>query len=115
MKIFVADKISEEGLAVLRQSKKTEVAVQTGLDEQALAAAVADAEALIIRSGAKVTAKVIQGGSNLKVIGRAGVGVDNVDLEAATERGIVVMWLRRNILSACCWPWRATFPPLTTR
>ena len=91
MKILVADKISEEGLAVLRQSKKIEVVVKAGLDEQALAAAVADAEALIIRSGAKVTAEVIRAGSKLKVIGRAGVGVDNVDLEAATERGIVVM------------------------
>jgi len=91
MKIFVADKISEEGLAVLRQPKGIEVEVQPGLDEEALAAAVTDVEALVIRSGAKVTAKVIQAGSKLKVIGRAGVGVDNVDLEAATERGIVVM------------------------
>ena len=91
MKVLIADKISEEGLAVLSRSKKIEVVIKTGLDEQALAAAVADAEALIVRSGAKVTAGVIQAGSKLKVIGRAGVGVDNVDLEAATERGIVVM------------------------
>ncbi|MEA2064605.1 MAG: phosphoglycerate dehydrogenase, partial [Gemmatimonadota bacterium] len=91
MKILVADKISDEGLGVLSRSKKAQVEVKPGLDEQALAEAVADAEGLVIRSGAKVTAKVIVAASRLKVIGRAGVGVDNVDLEAATERGIVVM------------------------
>jgi D-3-phosphoglycerate dehydrogenase / 2-oxoglutarate reductase len=91
MKVLVADKVSDECLEVLRQSKEIEIDLKPGLDEDALAAAVADAEALVIRSGAKVTAKVISAASKLKVIGRAGVGVDNVDLEAATERGIVVM------------------------
>ena len=91
MKILVADKLSPEGLQVLKQASGVEVEVKAGLTEDELAEAVVDAQALVIRSGAKVTRKVIEAARELKVIGRAGVGVDNVDLEAATERGIVVM------------------------
>lgn len=91
MKVLVADKISEEGLAVFREAPDIEVEIKTGLGEDELAAAAAEASALVIRSGVKVTRKVIESAPKLKVIGRAGVGVDNVDLEAATERGIVVM------------------------
>ncbi len=91
MKILVADKVSAEGLAVLEQAEGMEVEVRTGLNEDELAAAVAGADALVIRSGAKVTRKVIEAADKLRAIGRAGVGVDNVDLDAATEKGIVVM------------------------
>ncbi|HLA40939.1 MAG TPA: NAD(P)-dependent oxidoreductase, partial [Candidatus Glassbacteria bacterium] len=91
MKILVADKLSEEGLQVLKQAAGVEVEVKAGLSEDELAGAVAGVQALVIRSGAKVTRKVIEAADQLKVIGRAGVGVDNVDLEAATEKGIVVM------------------------
>jgi D-3-phosphoglycerate dehydrogenase / 2-oxoglutarate reductase len=91
MKILVADPLSPEGLAVLEQPGKYEIAIKTGLDEAGLAEAVTDCHALVIRSGVKVTRRVIESARSLKVIGRAGVGVDNVDLEAATERGIVVM------------------------
>ncbi|MFH1070476.1 MAG: phosphoglycerate dehydrogenase [Candidatus Glassbacteria bacterium] len=91
MKILVADKLSPEGLQVLKQAGGMEVEVKAGLSEDELAEAVVDAQALVIRSGAKVTRKVIEAARELKVIGRAGVGVDNVDLEAATERGVVVM------------------------
>jgi len=91
MKVLIADKISEEGLAVLRKASNIEVVIKTGLEEDELAKAAATASALVIRSGVKVTRKVIESAKKLKVIGRAGVGVDNVDLEAATERGIVVM------------------------
>ncbi|HUU28962.1 MAG TPA: phosphoglycerate dehydrogenase [archaeon] len=90
MQVFVADKISEEGLAILKKGE-FEVVVKTGLDEDGLSREASQAHALVIRSGVKVTRKVIESAKNLKVIGRAGVGVDNVDLEAATERGIVVM------------------------
>lgn len=91
MKVLVADKISEEGLKILRQAGDIEVVIKTGLDEEGLAAAVKDSEALLIRSGVKVTRKVIESAEKLVLVGRAGVGVDNVDLDAATERGIVVM------------------------
>ncbi len=91
MKILVADKVSPEGLAVLEQAEGVEFEVKTGLNEDELAAAVAGVDALVIRSGAKVTRKVIEAADKLRAIGRAGVGVDNVDLDAATEKGIVVM------------------------
>jgi len=91
MKVFVADKISEEGLAALQEAEDIEVVLKPGLPEDELAREVADSQAMIIRSGVKVTRKVIEAAQNLKVIGRAGVGVDNVDLEAATQKGIVVM------------------------
>ncbi|OGF99420.1 MAG: phosphoglycerate dehydrogenase [Candidatus Glassbacteria bacterium GWA2_58_10] len=91
MKVLVADKISEEGLKILRQTGDIEVVIKTGLDEAGLAEAVKDCEALLIRSGVKVTRKVIEAAQKLVLVGRAGVGVDNVDLDAATERGIVVM------------------------
>ena len=91
MKILVADKVSAEGLAVLEQADGMEVVVKPGMNEDELAAAAADADALVIRSGAKVTRKVIEAAGKLRVIGRAGVGVDNVDIEAATEKGVVVM------------------------
>ncbi|HEX4124726.1 MAG TPA: phosphoglycerate dehydrogenase [Tepidisphaeraceae bacterium] len=90
LKILVADKLAEEGLAYLSESG---VAFDTkvGLKEEELAAAVGGYDALIVRSGAKVTAKVLAEPGNLKAIARAGVGVDNIDLDAATGKGILVM------------------------
>ncbi len=91
LRILVADPLSEEGLSVLRRIEGALIEIKTGLDETGLAEAVPGAQALVIRSGVKVTRRVIESADSLKVIGRAGVGVDNVDLDAATERGIVVM------------------------
>ena len=92
MKILVADKLSTEALDALKKVEdQFETIVKVGLSEDELAEAAADVEGLIVRSGAKVTRKVIEASNNLKVIGRAGVGVDNVDLDAATEKGVVVM------------------------
>ncbi len=92
MKILVADKLAEEGLEFLKSSG---VAFDTkiGLSEADLATAVSTGgyDALIVRSGAKVTAAVLKNPGQLKAIARAGVGVDNIDLEAATGHGIVVM------------------------
>lgn len=90
MRVLVADPLSEAGLAILR-SRGLHVDVKTGLDEPALAAALPGYDALVVRSGVQVTRKVIEAGSALRVIGRAGVGVDNIDLAAATERGILVV------------------------
>ena len=91
MIVFIADKLSEEGLAVLRREPDLELVIRPGLSEDELAREVDGAVALLIRSGAQVTRRVIEAARELRVIGRAGVGVDNVDLEAATERGVVVM------------------------
>ncbi len=90
-KILVSDALSEEGLKILKSSKEFSVEVKTGLKGDALKEAVADCDALLVRSATKVTADVIEAAKNLKIIGRAGVGLDNVDLKAATDRGIIVM------------------------
>jgi D-3-phosphoglycerate dehydrogenase len=90
MKILVADKLADEGLETLKKQQMTFDA-KVGLKEDELAAAVGDYDALIVRSGAKVTAKVLQNPGKLKAIARAGVGVDNIDLDAATAKGILVL------------------------
>ena len=100
MKILVSDPLSEEGLAILRDSG-IPVDVKPGLSEDELCAIIGDYDGLVIRSGTKVTKKVIEASNHLRVIGRAGVGVDNVDIPAATEKGVLVMNTpSANILSA---------------
>ena len=89
MKILVSDALSEEGLAILKESG-FDVVVKTGMAEEELIKEIKDADALVIRSGTQVTAKVIEAAGKLKIIGRAGVGVDNVDTDAATKKGIIV-------------------------
>jgi D-3-phosphoglycerate dehydrogenase len=90
-KVLVSDSLAQQGLAILEAAEGIEVDYQPGLAPGDLLAAIADAEALVIRSGTKVTADVIAAGTKLRAIGRAGIGVDNVDVPAATARGIVVM------------------------
>ncbi|MBT3362881.1 MAG: phosphoglycerate dehydrogenase [Chloroflexi bacterium] len=89
MKVLVADKIADEGLEILKSF--AEVDLKVGLDKQQLIDIMGDYDALVIRSQPKVTADIIEAGTKLQIIGRAGVGVDNIDLEAATRRGIVVV------------------------
>lgn len=89
MKIIVTDNISEDGLNILRQDTDVDVFTNLSLDE--LLQKIAAYDALIVRSGTKVTEEVINAGTNLKVIGRAGVGVDNIDVDKATEKGIMVI------------------------
>src|SRR3954468_18605889 len=92
MKILVCDPISPKGIALLQQRPEFEVVVlPKRLSEAELLPLVKDVAAMVVRSETKVTAKVIEGASNLKVVGRAGVGIDNVDVEAATQHGVVVM------------------------
>jgi len=88
-RILVTESIAQEGLQLLRQ--EAEVDVQTGLVPSALASAVGSYEGLIVRSKTQVTEEVFSVASRLVVIGRAGTGVDNVDLDAATRRGVVVV------------------------
>jgi D-3-phosphoglycerate dehydrogenase len=89
MKVLVADPIAQEGIDLLRT--RAEVDVRTGLSPSELRQVVADYDALVVRSETKVTADIIEAGRNLKIIARAGVGVDNVDVDAATKRGIWVV------------------------
>lgn len=87
--VLVTDPIAPDGVALLEPHAKVDVRI--GLKGQELLDAVREYEALIVRSETRVTAEVIQAGVKLQVIGRAGVGVDNIDVPAATERGIVVV------------------------
>jgi D-3-phosphoglycerate dehydrogenase len=92
-RVLVTDKVSEEGLALLKAEPDFEVVVRTDLakDVAGLKAALAEADALVVRSGTQVTAEVLEGQTRLRAIARAGVGVDNIDVAAATQNGIVVM------------------------
>jgi D-3-phosphoglycerate dehydrogenase len=90
-RVLVSDTLSKAGLAVLEKNPALSVEYAPGLKEDALAAKIPGFDALVIRSGSKVTAKVILAADKLRVIGRAGIGVDNVDVPAASKRGIVVM------------------------
>jgi D-3-phosphoglycerate dehydrogenase len=85
----VTDAIAPDGVAYLRQH--TAVEVRTGMSADDLLATIGDYEGLVVRSETKVTRQVVEAGRNLRVIGRAGVGVDNIDLDAATGRGILVV------------------------
>ena len=90
MKVLVSDSISEKGVDILRKAG-LDVTVKTGLKPEELKAEIGQYDALIVRSATKATADIISAAKNLKVIGRAGSGLDNVDKNAATKQGIVVM------------------------
>jgi D-3-phosphoglycerate dehydrogenase / 2-oxoglutarate reductase len=92
-RVLVTDKLAEEGLARLRAEPGIEVVVDTKLaqDAASLRQKLLEADGIVIRSGTQLTAEVLEGQSRLKAIVRAGVGVDNIDVTAATRRGIVVM------------------------
>lgn len=90
-RILVADPISPVGIDLLKSEPDFDVEVKLGLKEDEFAEAAKGVSAIIVRSGVKVTAKVIAAADQLKVVGRAGVGVDNIDIPAASKRGVVVM------------------------
>src|SRR6195256_1903476 len=90
-KVLVADSISQRGLDELLRDGALDVVVQTGLSESQLVDIVPQFGALVVRSQTKVTANVLNAGTKLRVVGRAGVGVDNVDVETATRRGVIVL------------------------
>src|SRR6476469_6871783 len=92
MNVLVCDPISPKGIALLQQRPEFKVTVlKAKTPEAELLNIVKDVHAMIVRSETKVTKKVLEAAPNLKVVGRAGVGIDNVDVEAATQRGVVVM------------------------
>ena len=91
MKVLIADKISPTGVEFLRGQPDCEVVEAYGSSPEKILELVADVDAVAVRSETKITAEVIAAAPKLKVVGRAGVGVDNIDIEAATDRGIIVM------------------------
>ncbi len=93
-RVLIADKLAPEGMAVLRHAVELgqiRVDERVGLPPAELCAAIGDYDGLIVRSATTVTREVVEAARRLRVIGRAGIGVDNIDVEAATRRGIVVM------------------------
>ena len=90
-KVLIADSISQRGIDELSRDDALEVAIKTGLSETELLEIIPEFSALVVRSQTKVTADVLKAGGKLRVVGRAGVGVDNVDVETATRRGVVVL------------------------
>src|SRR5215469_6209736 len=92
MNIMICDPISPKGIALFQQRTEFNVTVlKQRLSEAELLPLVADVEAMVVRSETKITRKVIEAAPKLRVVGRAGVGVDNVDIQAATDHGTVVM------------------------
>ncbi|THF78340.1 phosphoglycerate dehydrogenase [Cohnella fermenti] len=90
-KVLVSDPISDLGISLLVEASDISIDKKTGLSEDELVQIIGEYDALLVRSQTRVTERIMTAGKQLKVIGRAGVGVDNIDLEAATKRGIVVI------------------------
>src|SRR5688500_11903206 len=100
-KVLVTDTIAPSGLEILRAADDVELDYRPGLKDQELLDAVAQSDALMTRSGTAVTHELVNAGTRLRIVGRAGVGLDNVDVEACTARGILVINApTANIMSA---------------
>jgi len=91
MKVLISDNLGEAGIKMFEEEPGIEVDVKTGLEPDELKKIIGDYDALVIRSATKVTADLLEAAKNLKVVGRAGIGLDNVDIPAATKHGVVVM------------------------
>jgi len=89
MKVLVSDSLSDKGIEILK--KEVDVDIKTGMSPDELKNCIGEYDALVVRSQTQVTSDVIEAAANLKIIGRAGVGVDNIDVEAATQHGIIVI------------------------
>jgi len=90
IKILIADHLDQEAVAQLQAVPNFEVTVKTGLNEAELAQIIPDYQIVVVRSATRITRPVIEAGKNLKLIIRAGIGLDNIDVQAARERGIEV-------------------------
>jgi D-3-phosphoglycerate dehydrogenase len=91
IKVLITDKLAQEGIDLLNSTEGVEAVVKTGISEDELAKTIGEYDGLIVRSGTKVTAKVLSNQGKLRGIARAGVGVDNIDVGEATRKGILVM------------------------
>ncbi len=91
MKVLISDNLGETGIQMFQAEKGIDVDVKTGLAPEELKKIIGEYDALVIRSATKVTADILEAATKLKVVGRAGIGLDNVDVPAATKKGVVVM------------------------
>src|SRR5271156_6348268 len=91
LRVLLSDPLNPQGVEVFGRYPQFKVDIKTGLKPAELAEIIAPYHGLVVRSATNVTREVVERADSLRVIGRAGVGVDNIDLEAATRRGIVVM------------------------
>ncbi|OEU46411.1 MAG: phosphoglycerate dehydrogenase [Desulfobacterales bacterium S3730MH5] len=91
MKVLVSDRLADIGIEIFKKAKDVDVDVKIGLQPEELKGIIKDYDALVIRSATKVTEDILNAATRLRVIGRAGIGLDNVDIPAATKRGVVVM------------------------
>ena len=91
MKVLITDGMAKDGLEILEAATELDIDVRKGIPKEELMEIIGDFDAVVIRSATNLTEDLIEAGKNLKAIGRAGIGVDNVDVEAATKKGIVVM------------------------
>jgi len=91
MKIIVTDEVAQEGLALLAQDPRVEIDVRLGLKKEELLAVIGDYDAIITRSGTTVDKDLLDAGKKLRLIARAGVGIDNVDVDCASSRGVIVV------------------------
>jgi D-3-phosphoglycerate dehydrogenase len=91
IKVLVSDVLGDAGIQIFQQTDGLEVDVNTGLSPEELKKIIGEYDALVIRSATRVTEEILDAASKLKVVGRAGIGLDNVDIPAATKRGVVVM------------------------
>ncbi len=91
MKVLISDKLSQEGIDILDNVDGIQIIYKTNLKPEDLRNEIRDVQALIVRSSTQVTREVLSEAKKLKIIGRAGIGVDNIDCSAATERGVVVI------------------------
>jgi len=102
IKVLVSDPLGERGIKILKKENGIQVDVKTGLKADELCKIIGQYDAIVVRSGTKLTAAVLAHAKRLRMIGRAGVGIDNVDLEVATRKGIVVMNTPEgNTISTC--------------
>src|SRR5438128_2565087 len=100
-RVLVTDALAESGLKILRAASDVDLDYRPGLKGSELLQAVRESDALITRSGTSVTSELVNAGKRLRIVGRAGVGLDNVDVDACTARGILVINApTANILSA---------------
>ena len=90
-KVFVADELAQEGIDALKQYPELEIIFKPGLSPEEAKKYVKDADGVIVRSATKMKGMLLEEADRVKVIGRAGIGVDNIDLDVSTERGIVVL------------------------
>ncbi len=90
-RVLISDSLSKEAVEVLQKEKEFSVDVNTKLTPEELKKVIKDYDALVVRSSTKVTKEILAAADKLKIVGRAGVGLDNVDVDAASKKGVIVV------------------------